>query len=294
MSQEKATIHPIGSPTSATPPPIPTQKATKPKASQVLPSGKITITRQLALLRAYAATSGQNAKPVKTTEVSEVAKTLPSTISTANPFFVATGMLERTERGFIPSAEVLAFAHAYEWDSTDTTASHKLAPLIAPTWFAQEILKKLSFDKLTEADAITALAQYASVPPDCKQQVKVLIEYLDAVGIVQRDGDYLKKGTSAIAKKTERQASAPAGTPPPPPTEPEHRDAPHREAQPARSSVSSAFSQMTGGNVQFNVTVKVDMKEFAGWQADRIAAFFGGIAQVLAAKGALEVEASQE
>jgi hypothetical protein len=40
--------------------------------------------------------------------------------------------------------------------------------------------------------------------------------------------------------------------------------------------------------VQFHVSVKVDMAEFAGWSADRITAFFGGIAQVLAAKGTLE------
>ena len=32
--------------------------------------------------------------------------------------------------------------------------------------------------------------------------------------------------------------------------------------------------------VQFDVSVRVDMKEFAGWKPDRIAAFFSGIAQV--------------
>ena len=44
--------------------------------------------------------------------------------------------------------------------------------------------------------------------------------------------------------------------------------------------------------MQFHVSVRVDMKEFSGWQPDRIAAFFGGIAQVLAAKGTVEKEAS--
>jgi hypothetical protein len=38
--------------------------------------------------------------------------------------------------------------------------------------------------------------------------------------------------------------------------------------------------------------VKVNAQDFAGWSPDRITAFFGGIAQVLAAKGALEREAS--
>lgn len=48
------------------------------------------------------------------------------------------------------------------------------------------------------------------------------------------------------------------------------------------------FPSPTEGVVQFHVSVKVDMKEFAGWEADRITAFFNGIAQVLAAKSAIE------
>ncbi len=293
MSQEKATVHPIAPP--PTPPEAATTKVAKPKPTQVLPSGKITLAKQLAVLRAYAAVSGQNAKPAKTIEVADVAKTTANTISTANPFFQATGLIQRIEGGFVPSAEVLAFAHAYEWDSTDTTASHKLAPLIAGTWFAQEVLKKLSFGggRMKESEALTSLAQYASAPSDCKPQVKVLIDYLEASGIVQRDGDELKKGSAASTTNRERQPSTPTG-PPPPPSEPEHRDAQHRDVQPARSSVNTAYSQMAGGAVQFNVTVKVDMNEFSGWQPERIAAFFHGIAEVLTAKGGMEREASKE
>ena len=37
--------------------------------------------------------------------------------------------------------------------------------------------------------------------------------------------------------------------------------------------------------IQFSINVQVDMREFAGWTSDRITAFFGGIAAVLAAKG---------
>ena len=56
----------------------------------------------------------------------------------------------------------------------------------------------------------------------------------------------------------------------------------------------TTFSQPTEGTVQFHVSVKVDMAEFAGWEPARITSFFGGIAQVLAAKGAIEKEASPE
>ena len=54
------------------------------------------------------------------------------------------------------------------------------------------------------------------------------------------------------------------------------------------ATVATAFATPTEGVVQFHVSVKVDMKEFAGWEPERIASFFSGIAQVLAAKGNVE------
>jgi hypothetical protein len=45
--------------------------------------------------------------------------------------------------------------------------------------------------------------------------------------------------------------------------------------------------------LRFNVDVSVDMKEFATWKPDRISAFWAGIAQVLAAKAAVEQEGTE-
>ena len=42
------------------------------------------------------------------------------------------------------------------------------------------------------------------------------------------------------------------------------------------------------GTVNFNVSVRVEMTEFATWKPERIAAFFNGMAQVLAAKANVE------
>ena len=49
--------------------------------------------------------------------------------------------------------------------------------------------------------------------------------------------------------------------------------------------VSKAFKLPTDGIVQFHVSVKVNMAEFAGWEPSKIQAFFSGIAKVLAANG---------
>lgn len=44
------------------------------------------------------------------------------------------------------------------------------------------------------------------------------------------------------------------------------------------------------GAVNFNVSIKIDIKELAGWQPDQIKAFFNGIALVLRAKDEAEGE----
>lgn len=48
------------------------------------------------------------------------------------------------------------------------------------------------------------------------------------------------------------------------------------------------------GTIQFHLSVKVNMAEFKGWPPDTVAAFFGGIAQVLNAKAALEKSVSKD
>jgi hypothetical protein len=58
------------------------------------------------------------------------------------------------------------------------------------------------------------------------------------------------------------------------------------------TAVVTSFAAPTEGIVQFHVSVRVDMGEFKGWAPERIAAFFGGIAQVLAAKGKVEESVS--
>ena len=94
---------------------------------------------------------------------------------------------------------------------------------------------------------------------------------MEAAGLVQRDGSLLRaiKGSAQLSAAERPSINS---------TEP----------QGSRTAVSTVFSKPTDGVVQFTISVKVDMKEFAAWAPDRITAFFGGIAQVLAAKGKME------
>jgi len=79
------------------------------------PTVRIAAAKQLDLLRAFDAAAGPNAAPVTLATVSKLIGMTVSTISLANPFFVAVGLLRKIEATkFTPTAEVHEYAVAYE------------------------------------------------------------------------------------------------------------------------------------------------------------------------------------
>lgn len=250
------------------------------KPTKVLPTARIAFGKQMDILRAYAAASGPNNKLVTLREVSEIVKMASGTVTLSNPFFVDIKLIVRTEgMGLTPSSAVMEFGRAYEWNRE--TAAHKLAPLMAKTWFAEALLPKLAFGEIPEKEAISTLADKSSSPPQYKNQLRLLLDYLEASGLIKRENGHVKAARAVTLADATPQA--------------EHDEvaAEDRSTKASVASrVSTSFAQPTQGNVNFHIDFKMDMAEFAGWQADRIAAFFNGIAQVLSAKAAIEKDAS--
>jgi len=248
----------------------PKLKSKKSRPTKSLPTDRLTLVKQLDILRAYAVASGPAAKAVTNDDVGDIVKIHPGTVSLNNSFFYELGFLQRGDKGYIPAPEVFEFNRAYEWNPE--IAPHKLAPIIARSWFGESLMPKLSFRSMTEDDAVANLAEAASAGPEYKSQLRLLLDYMQVAGLIVRDGNQvklLKTGSLPIEKPLEEVTSE------------------VKERQ-QKITMPSIVASPTEGSVQFHVSVKVDMKEFAGWEADRITAFFSGIAQVLAAKKAIE------
>lgn len=250
-------------------------EAEKPKTqpTRTLPCDRVTFVRQLEILRGYAAASGQGSKAVRNSDVAATIGMAQETISACNAFFSSVGLIQKGEGGWIVSSEVQAFFRAYDWNKE--TASHKLAPLIQQAWFSQALLPKLGFRQMAEEDAISQLADASTAGPEYRRALRLLIDCMEAAGLILREGDVLKirnsqssEPVSEPTKSTESITGDPVSRPTP--------------------RVSTAFSQMAQGAMRFNVSFDVDMSEMANWRADRIAAFFNGLAQVLAAKAEVE------
>lgn len=245
---------------------------------ETLPTDRIAFHNQLELLRAYAAASGPSGSVVSNADVSKIVSMTPSTVSISNAFFSAIGFLRReTAGGYVPAPDVVSFQRAYEWNPE--TAAHKLAPLVRESWFARAILPPVAVRPMDETSALERLADAAAAGTSHRSQLRICLDYLAAAGLISREDGRISSIRSAPTGTPERPA-APAAT--------EGREPP----SPQKSAVTTAFTQPTEGTVQFHVSVRVDMQEFAGWRPDRIASFFSGIAQVLAAKGEVEKKAS--
>jgi len=244
-----------------------------------LPTDRIAFQKQLDILRAYGLASAGGTKAVHYSAAAEVVKMSANTVSLMNTFMIDNGFVQKSGNDFIPDKSLIEFAQAYSWNPD--TAPKKLAPLIRRTWFGEVMLMRLQFRAMSTDDMVSDLAGQVAAAPEFKSQIETLIDYGVTAGLVRRDGTQLSLGDVS---------DAPAPEPPRPTTENAMSQQPEtRSDPPARTpgAVGTGFMSTEGG-VQFHVAIKVDMQEMAGWSPDRIAAFFSGLAQVLAAKKGTE------
>lgn len=255
---------------------------TKNQPTKTLPHDRVPVARQLEIIRGYAAASAQGSKAVRNIDVASTIGMAQETISSCNAFLSSIGLIQKGEGGWIVSPDVQAFYRAYDWNKD--TASYKLGPLVQQAWFSQFLLPKLGFRPMDEEEAVSQLGELSAAGPDFRRALRMLIDYMEAAGLIQRDGGLLKPRNPQVSSASSE-----------PIPEPQKQNEPATDTAPRPGPrVTTGFSQMAQGAMRFNVSFDVDMSEMANWRADRIAAFFNGLAQVLAAKAEVEKTAHRE
>lgn len=247
----------------------------KSRPTKTLPTDRITFQKQLELLRAWAAASSPPGTPVSNSAVADMMKMNASTISLANPFLASIGLLQKVEGGYLPSSDVIAFHRAAEYSDTP---GHKLAACMRAAWFGTALLPKLSFKPLPESEVLALLHDAATAPLDYRNQIKMLVDYLIAAGVAQREGDMIKAAKPSfeygVGAETESEST---------------KQSPSQETfSPPKQNISTAFAASPEGGISFHISVRVNMDQFSTWKPERITAFFNGIATMLAAKANVE------
>ena len=262
--------------------PVEAQAKGRPRTTHPLPTDRISYAKQLEILRAFAVAAADNGGTASNNNVASLVGMSHHTVALATPFFVDAGLLSRADRGrFRPAEAVTEYSRAYQW--SPERAGAYLAPLFRRAWFGQVILSRVAVTPREEDEILIALSGAAGASTEHRQQLAMVIDFALLSGIVARSGTQLVAATpSATGAPTAapdtngaaavQQAEEPVGT--------------------TKPGVKSRFVQdPTEGYVEFHVDVKVRTAEFATWRPERISAFFGGIAQVLAAKGRMEEDA---
>ena len=255
------------------------KQQTRAQATKRLPSERIKFQKQLDIIRAYGIRSDNGTRAANYKDVGEDVSIHPNTVSLMVGFLVENGFLDRVGNETVPTKPVLDFVQAHNW--APENAPRKLAPIIRKSWFGEILLRKLRFRPLPEEEALAELAGNIGAGPDFKAQIGMLVDYAVTSGLARRDGALLVLGDEALAPGS-GEAAAPV---------PENTDMTTRDERPAPARQSAAVLtgfMTTEGIVQFHVDVRVTMREMADWAPDRIAAFFAGLAQVLAAKKGTE------
>lgn len=200
-------------------------KQVKARPGKLLPTDRLTVEKQLAVLRGYCAASGPEKKAVGNADVSKIVGIHPGTVSTCNPFFNDIGLLIRDGLKYRPADEVFAYSNSYPWDQEK--AAHKLAPILKGTWFAATLLPKLAFRTFAKEEAVKFLADEAKASPDYRQHLELLIEYLKAAGLITAEGNMVAVVPGTFAPEV--GAPRPTDTPPPAPPQSSAAPAPNVE-----------------------------------------------------------------
>lgn len=162
---------------------------------KVLPAKKLSIQKQFDVLRTYAISSTHSRNPVGNNSVGEILGIHANTVSICNPFFVDVGLLSKQGYKFIPAEEVLEYAERVTWDDPD--AGYKLAPIIKKSWFAEVLLPRVTLRPITEDQAISFFAEQSGASPEHRNQLGMLLDYLDISGLIVRENGGIKLGSMA-------------------------------------------------------------------------------------------------
>jgi hypothetical protein len=158
--------------------------------TEVIPTNRLTLPKQVEIIRAYAAAYDPLKGPVGIEEVMKYVGMAAATVSQTNAFLQEVGILRKDGRRFIPASEVMAMNRLYEVNKEK--ALSKLAPLFEKTWFGELVIPKLKFRPMAEEELVHQLFEAATAEAQHLQQVRMLIDYLILVGLVERDGANLK------------------------------------------------------------------------------------------------------
>ena len=177
-------------------------KAKRPSLTKILPNERLSLDRQIAALRAYAAISESKAGQAVTNEdAGVVAKMAAATIVMTNAWFVDVGFLSRIEGGFAVAPEVMAFLNA-EHGIAPESAPEKLKPLVERYWATQLILPRVRVGPMPVDAIVKIIGESCGASKEHIPRIELLLEFMSYVGLFKIEGGELRLNTASRLHET--------------------------------------------------------------------------------------------
>jgi hypothetical protein len=167
-------------------------KAQKQRANRSLPTDRLSLDKQIDVLRAIAQMSGNGRRPVTAEDLSAAIGLKGHTGGLSNRFFRDSGWAEPAGRGMYAATEPLLDYHRHlNVDAQDVVGARRyLAAAAQSSWYWGAIEPMLDEGGARQTMILHALSKAAGAY-DHTPQLMLILAWLDWLGLVRREGELL-------------------------------------------------------------------------------------------------------
>lgn len=154
--------------------------------AQPLPDPRLTVEKQIKVLKAIYITSNKGANSVSYQEIAPVAGMHATLVSGVLGFFYKIGLLTRDKYKYKPTPELLNFCNELEWSPEN--AGEFLREGIQKTWFGDHVIKLFQMNnELTKDQIVTSLGKFAQADSYHNPSILKLVDLLLYSKIIELD-----------------------------------------------------------------------------------------------------------
>jgi hypothetical protein len=180
----------------------------KQRPDRSLPTDRLSFEKQVEVLRSIAQLSGSNRRPVTAEALSNAIGLKGNTGGLSNKFFMDSGWVDFAGRGNYTAAEPLLEFHRalnFEPENHHGARQHLQDP-VRGSWYWAEVHPLLEGGSVKESVVLYELSKAAGAA-DRRPQLLLILQWLEWVGLVQRDGEMVSLPTSPSSEVPDSETS---------------------------------------------------------------------------------------